>query len=53
MQALDAAKQMLGRRLITKQTRNDGVRVDRVMIAESVVIVREVCLMMLFLRPTY
>lgn len=44
----DMVKQMLGHRLITKQTSKDGILVQKVMIAESVDIKREtyVCLLM-------
>lgn len=45
---LDIVKNMLGHRLITKQTHKDGIVVQKVMIAESVTIKREtyVCILM-------
>ncbi|XP_014608163.1 PREDICTED: succinyl-CoA ligase [GDP-forming] subunit beta, mitochondrial [Polistes canadensis] len=45
---LDVAKNMLGHRLITKQTSKDGILVQKIMIAESVDIVSEkyVCILM-------
>lgn len=38
---LDLAKNMIGHKLITKQTPKDGILVNKVMVAESVNIVRE------------
>ncbi|XP_026671193.1 succinate--CoA ligase [GDP-forming] subunit beta, mitochondrial isoform X2 [Ceratina calcarata] len=45
---LDVVKNMLGHRLITKQTSKDGILVQKIMIAESVSIAREtyVCILM-------
>ncbi|XP_054006160.1 succinate--CoA ligase [GDP-forming] subunit beta, mitochondrial [Hylaeus anthracinus] len=45
---LDVVKQMLGHRLITKQTSKNGILVQKIMIAESVNIAREtyVCILM-------
>ncbi|XP_060537203.1 succinate--CoA ligase [GDP-forming] subunit beta, mitochondrial [Cylas formicarius] len=45
---LDIVKQMLGHKLITKQTPKDGIPVNKIMIAESVNIKREtyVCILM-------
>ncbi|KAF7989282.1 hypothetical protein HCN44_007956 [Aphidius gifuensis] len=45
---LDITKQMLGHRLITKQTQKDGILVQKIMVAESVDIKREtyVCILM-------
>ncbi|KAF3422527.1 hypothetical protein E2986_13581 [Frieseomelitta varia] len=45
---IDVAKNMLGHRLITKQTSKDGILVQKVMIAESVNIAREtyICILM-------
>lgn len=44
----DMSKKMLGHNLITKQTPNEGIKVHKVMIAESVNIIREtyVCILM-------
>ncbi|XP_066587737.1 succinate--CoA ligase [GDP-forming] subunit beta, mitochondrial [Prorops nasuta] len=44
----DLVKQMLGHRLITKQTSKDGILVQKIMVAESVNIAREtyVCILM-------
>ncbi|XP_031848016.1 succinate--CoA ligase [GDP-forming] subunit beta, mitochondrial [Nomia melanderi] len=45
---IDVVKNMLGHRLITKQTSKDGILVQKIMIAESVNIAREtyVCILM-------
>ncbi|XP_076762482.1 succinate--CoA ligase [GDP-forming] subunit beta, mitochondrial [Xylocopa sonorina] len=45
---VDVVKNMLGHRLITKQTSEDGILVQKIMIAESVNIAREtyVCILM-------
>ncbi|KAG7210746.1 hypothetical protein KM043_012243 [Ampulex compressa] len=45
---VDVVKNMLGHRLITKQTSDDGILVQKIMIAESVDIAREtyVCILM-------
>ncbi|XP_078044521.1 succinate--CoA ligase [GDP-forming] subunit beta, mitochondrial-like [Augochlora pura] len=45
---VDTVKNMLGHRLITKQTSKDGILVQKIMIAESVNIAREtyVCILM-------
>ncbi|XP_043599886.1 succinate--CoA ligase [GDP-forming] subunit beta, mitochondrial [Bombus pyrosoma] len=45
---IDVVKNMLGHRLITKQTSKDGVLVQKIMIAESVNIAREtyICILM-------
>ncbi|XP_035732498.1 succinate--CoA ligase [GDP-forming] subunit beta, mitochondrial-like [Vespa mandarinia] len=47
-EVVDVAKNMLGHRLITKQTSKDGILVQKVMIAESVDIVSEkyICILM-------
>ncbi|XP_015599808.1 succinate--CoA ligase [GDP-forming] subunit beta, mitochondrial [Cephus cinctus] len=47
-QVLDIVKKMFGHRLITKQTSNDGILVQKIMVAESVDIAREtyLCLLM-------
>ncbi|XP_060827540.1 succinate--CoA ligase [GDP-forming] subunit beta, mitochondrial [Bombus pascuorum] len=45
---IDVVKNMLGHRLITKQTSKDGILVQKIMIAESVNIAREtyICILM-------
>ncbi|XP_059049211.1 succinate--CoA ligase [GDP-forming] subunit beta, mitochondrial [Achroia grisella] len=47
---LKLAKNMIGRKLITKQTPKDGILVDKVMVAESVNIKRETYLSILMER---
>lgn len=46
--AFDLTKSMLGHKLITKQTPKEGITVKKVMVAESVNIVREtyLCILM-------
>ncbi|PAV83706.1 hypothetical protein WR25_26625 [Diploscapter pachys] len=51
-EALDAVENMIGKRLVTKQTIKDGVKVDKVMIAEGVVIKRETYLAVLMDRES-
>ncbi|KAF8372191.1 sucg-1, partial [Pristionchus pacificus] len=51
-EALSAAKEMIGRRLVTKQTPKEGVLVEKVMIAEGVTIKRETYLAVLMCRET-
>lgn len=48
--ALESISQMLGRRLVTKQTQKDGVLVRKVMVAESIPILRETYLAFLMDR---
>lgn len=48
--ALESIGQMLGRRLVTKQTQKDGVLVHKVMVAESIPIARETYLAFLMDR---
>ncbi|XP_053601346.1 succinate--CoA ligase [GDP-forming] subunit beta, mitochondrial isoform X2 [Plodia interpunctella] len=47
---VDLAKNMIGHKLITKQTPKDGIKVDKVMVAESVTIKRETYLSILMER---
>ncbi|CAD6198831.1 unnamed protein product [Caenorhabditis auriculariae] len=50
--ALQAIDDMIGKRLVTKQTTEEGVRVDKVMIAEGVAIARETYLAVLMDRES-
>ena len=50
--ALEAIDEMIGKRLVTKQTTEEGVRVDKVMIAEGVDIKRETYLAVLMDRES-
>lgn len=49
-QVLPLAKQMIGHRLITKQTPKNGILVEKIMVAESVNILRETYLSILMER---
>ncbi|CAI5449163.1 unnamed protein product [Caenorhabditis angaria] len=50
--ALEAIDEMIGKRLVTKQTTADGVKVTKVMIAEGVDIIRETYLAILMDRES-